>query len=277
MHHSRKIGFEGGQTPIFMRVAKRGFSNAAFTKEVSILNIRDLEGNFNSGEEVTPESLEHKNLIGKKLNNVKILGDGELTKSLQVNAHKFSASAVRKIENAGGSIFIINEFKNAELDKSSSNNSLRFQLMEDDLMHEKVLLNESESHTWKLPKNGEIVLQASVWKLKHRLSLSWKSDSTNCEQKFDSTILEFLQSDNSTKREITEKQTNTRIRMYESEMGDFYLTIPNGNKISHAYATTNIDNDLAMKAITSRLLKELPPVNITLAVKIEIQQFLNNA
>ncbi|TWT63799.1 50S ribosomal protein L15 [Rubinisphaera italica] len=260
-----------------MRVAKRGFSNAAFTKEVSILNIRDLEGNFNSGEEVTPESLEHKNLIGKKLNNVKILGDGELTKSLQVNAHKFSASAVRKIENAGGSIFIINEFKNAELDKSSSNNSLRFQLMEDDLMHEKVLLNESESHTWKLPKNGEIVLQASVWKLKHRLSLSWKSDSTNCEQKFDSTILEFLQSDNSTKREITEKQTNTRIRMYESEMGDFYLTIPNGNKISHAYATTNIDNDLAMKAITSRLLKELPPVNITLAVKIEIQQFLNNA
>ena len=94
-------GFEGGQTPLYMRFPKRGFSNAPFKKEYAIVNVKDLEERFEDGAVITPEVLREVGLVKKKL-PVKILGDGELTKKLTVKAHKFSASAKAKIEAAGG-------------------------------------------------------------------------------------------------------------------------------------------------------------------------------
>lgn len=100
-------GFEGGQMPLFRRLPKRGFTNI-FAKEIAIVNIEDLN-RFEDNTVVTPELLFSEGLVkkGKAKDGVKILGDGDLTKSLTVKAHKFSKSAAEKIESAGGKIEVI--------------------------------------------------------------------------------------------------------------------------------------------------------------------------
>ncbi|MDP7556855.1 MAG: 50S ribosomal protein L15 [Nitrospinaceae bacterium] len=91
--------FEGGQMPLYRRLPKRGFTNI-FRKEYTVVNISQLEG-LDAGSPVTPEVMKEKGLI-RKLGSVKILGNGELTGAVTVHAHKFSRSAVEKIEKSGG-------------------------------------------------------------------------------------------------------------------------------------------------------------------------------
>ncbi|CEM63263.1 50S ribosomal protein L15 [Treponema phagedenis] len=98
------IGFEGGQMPLYRRVAKKGFTNFPFKKEYVILNVDALEQKYTDGEVVDKESLILKRLIKNTRESVKLLGNGELTKKLTVNVDKISASAKEKIEKAGGSI-----------------------------------------------------------------------------------------------------------------------------------------------------------------------------
>ena len=93
-------GFEGGQMPLHRRVPKRGFTNI-FRVEYDIVNLGDLAERFEAGASVTPETLATARLA-RKSRPVKILGDGELKKALNVSAHKFSASAKASIEKAGG-------------------------------------------------------------------------------------------------------------------------------------------------------------------------------
>jgi large subunit ribosomal protein L15 len=93
-------GFEGGQMPLHRRVPKRGFTNI-FRIEYDIVNLGDLADRFEAGASVTPETLATARL-SRKSRPVKILGDGELKKALNVSAHKFSASAKARIEAAGG-------------------------------------------------------------------------------------------------------------------------------------------------------------------------------
>ncbi|MGH7185022.1 MAG: 50S ribosomal protein L15 [Pseudomonadota bacterium] len=97
-------GFEGGQMPLHRRVPKRGFTNI-FRVEYDIVNLSDLD-RFEAGQKVTPESLASLRLA-RKSRPVKILGDGEIAKALNVSAHKFSASAQAKIEAAGGRCEVI--------------------------------------------------------------------------------------------------------------------------------------------------------------------------
>ncbi len=98
-------GFEGGQTPFFKRLKKRGFTN--FTrKEYSTVNIMELN-RYAEGTVVTPELLLQDRLITKLLSGLKILGDGSLDVKLTVKAHKFTKSALEKIEAAGGSVEVI--------------------------------------------------------------------------------------------------------------------------------------------------------------------------
>ena len=99
------VGFEGGQTPIFRRVPKRGFNNFARVEYVPV-NIAVLN-QFENGTEVTPELLREHGIVKKVSDLVKILGDGELEKQLTVSAHKFSKTAVSKITNAGGSVKVL--------------------------------------------------------------------------------------------------------------------------------------------------------------------------
>jgi large subunit ribosomal protein L15 len=94
-----RIGFEGGQMPLYRRIPKRGFTNI-WKVEYETVNVADLN-NFDSDTEITPELLAEKRLVRKKL-GVKILGDGKLEKKLTVKANKFSKSAIEKIEAAGG-------------------------------------------------------------------------------------------------------------------------------------------------------------------------------
>ena len=111
-------GFEGGQTPLQRRLPKRGFTNAPFSKEVSLVNISALERVFADGEEVNVLTLVEKGLIRPKKSEqrdikkgtiVKILGNGELSKKLTVSAYAFSASALQAIEKVGGKALIIKE------------------------------------------------------------------------------------------------------------------------------------------------------------------------
>lgn len=93
-------GFEGGQTTLARRLPKRGFTN--FNRvEYAIVNVKDLN-RFEDGTDVTPALLKEVGLVRKELNGVKILGEGELTKKLNVTAAKFSKSAKEAIEKAGG-------------------------------------------------------------------------------------------------------------------------------------------------------------------------------
>ncbi|MCR4321859.1 MAG: 50S ribosomal protein L15, partial [Candidatus Brocadiaceae bacterium] len=99
------IQFEGGQTPLFRRLPKRGFNNP-FKKEYSIVNVKDI-ARFDKGANVNPEKLMDAGLIKKVLNGVKVLGDGEIKIPLTVSAHKFSKVAIEKIKAAGGEIKVL--------------------------------------------------------------------------------------------------------------------------------------------------------------------------
>lgn len=99
-------GFEGGQMPLQRRVPKRGFVNI-FRTEMAIVNVAALEAAYNAGDVVTIESLIEKGLVKKVLDGVKVLGYGEITKALTVQANAISESAKQKIEAAGGKIEVI--------------------------------------------------------------------------------------------------------------------------------------------------------------------------
>lgn len=99
------LGFEGGQTPIYRRIPKRGFTNI-HRVEYAIVNIEQLN-RFENGVEVSPELLIETGLVKKEYNGIKILGVGTLEKKLTVKAHKFSKSAVTLIEQAGGKVEVI--------------------------------------------------------------------------------------------------------------------------------------------------------------------------
>ena len=104
--YSRRYGFEGGQMPLVRRLPKRGFTNI-FRVEFQVINLRDLERAFASGDAVSPEALLEKGLVRRSKQPIKVLGDGDLTKKLIVQAHKFSAAARTGIENAGGSCEVV--------------------------------------------------------------------------------------------------------------------------------------------------------------------------
>lgn len=105
--HTQRLGFAGGQMPLFRLVAKRGFNNHAFATKVAAINLYSLEEAFNDGDEVTPELLKKRGLAQGKFDVVKILGDGELSKKLSVKAHRFSKSAEEKIKASGGSVEVL--------------------------------------------------------------------------------------------------------------------------------------------------------------------------
>ena len=98
--------FEGGQTPLYKRLPRRGFSNAKFTTKYAVVNVSDLN-RFKDGETVTPELLKEAGLVKKELNGVKVLGNGVLEKKLTVKANVFTNSAITKIEELGGTTEVI--------------------------------------------------------------------------------------------------------------------------------------------------------------------------
>ncbi len=99
--------FEGGQTPIYRRLPKRGFNNARYTTRYSTINLSDLNKFFNDGDVVTPEILKERKIIKKELSGLKVLGTGTLEKKLTIKANRYSQSAVSKIEQAGGKAEVI--------------------------------------------------------------------------------------------------------------------------------------------------------------------------
>ena len=99
----RPKGFEGGQMPLYRRLPKWGFKNP-FRKHFEVINVSALEANFSDGENIDPTKLHEKRLIRSETALVKILGEGTLGKKLTVKAHKFSKSAVQKINQAGGKV-----------------------------------------------------------------------------------------------------------------------------------------------------------------------------
>jgi len=100
-----RLGFEGGQMPLYRRIPKRGFTNI-WRKEMAIVNVGDLNA-FDAGTEVTIELLQQKGLIKKAPHGLKVLGDGALEKNLTVKANKFSKAAQEAIEKAGGKAEVI--------------------------------------------------------------------------------------------------------------------------------------------------------------------------
>ena len=98
--------FQGGAMPLVRRVPKRGFNNR-WAAVVVIVNVEDLDDAFDNGDEVTPEVLRAKRLIGSRYDFVKVLGNGELTKKLKISAHRFSKTALEKIEKAGGKVNVL--------------------------------------------------------------------------------------------------------------------------------------------------------------------------
>lgn len=99
--------FQGGQTPIYRRIPKRGFNNKRFETKFATINLSDLERHFKDGDVVTPEVLMERGIIKKQLSGVKVLASGELTHKLTVKANRFSSASVTKIENAGGKAEVI--------------------------------------------------------------------------------------------------------------------------------------------------------------------------
>lgn len=103
----QKAGFEGGQMPLIRRVPKRGFNNARFARRIAEINLEVLEKTFADGDVITPGVLEERGLLKGTYEELKILGDGELTKKLTISAHRFSRAAKEKIEKAGGQVQVL--------------------------------------------------------------------------------------------------------------------------------------------------------------------------
>lgn len=101
-----RVGFEGGQLPLFRRLGKRGFNNARFRTVYATVNVSDLN-RFEENTVVTPELLIETGMIKKQLDGIKVLGNGELSKKLTVKANVFSKTAKEKIERAGGKTEVI--------------------------------------------------------------------------------------------------------------------------------------------------------------------------
>ena len=93
--------FEGGQTPLFKRLPKRGFTNVS-RKEYAVVNLGDINEKFEAGTTVDVEALKNAGLIKKEYEGVKVLGNGEIAKALTIKAAKFSKTALEKISQAGG-------------------------------------------------------------------------------------------------------------------------------------------------------------------------------
>lgn len=104
--YSRRPGFEGGQMPLQRRVPKRGFNNI-FTTEYAIINVSSLEKKFEAGATVDAQALIEAGVIKKALDGVKILGNGEITKAINVKVAAISESAKAKIEAAGGKVEVL--------------------------------------------------------------------------------------------------------------------------------------------------------------------------
>ena len=100
-----RLGFEGGQMPLYRRLPKRGFTNIWGT-EYTIINVDDLN-RFDADTVVTPELLVEAGIVKKVMDGIKVLGNGKLDKKIEVKAHKFSKTAIEKIEAAGGKAEVI--------------------------------------------------------------------------------------------------------------------------------------------------------------------------
>jgi large subunit ribosomal protein L15 len=105
---SRRPGYEGGQMPLYRRVPKRGFTNARFRTDYTVLNVDLLEG-FDAGATVDLEAVLARGLTRRTAPLFKVLGDGKLTKALTVRAQKFSKSAAEKIRSVGGTVVELDE------------------------------------------------------------------------------------------------------------------------------------------------------------------------
>jgi len=101
-----RLGFEGGQMPLYRRIPKRGFTSMS-RKEYALVNLSTLNDRFEDGAEVTPAALVEAGVVKNAKDGIKVLGNGEISKKLTVKAHKFSASASAAIEAAGGKTEVI--------------------------------------------------------------------------------------------------------------------------------------------------------------------------
>ena len=101
-----RLGFEGGQMPLYRRLPKRGFSNTPFKVRYATINLSDLN-RFEDGALVTPEILKEIGLVKNQLDGIKVLGNGTLEKKVNVKAHKFSSVAKEQIEKMGGKAEVI--------------------------------------------------------------------------------------------------------------------------------------------------------------------------
>lgn len=99
--------FQGGQSPLYRRLPKRGFNNKRFETKYACINLSDLNTYFNDGDEVSPEILKERGIIKKQLSGIKVLASGKLEKKLTVKANRFSNAAITAIEAAGGKTEVI--------------------------------------------------------------------------------------------------------------------------------------------------------------------------
>lgn len=98
--YKSRAGYEGGQFRLFMKLPIRGFSNFEFKKRIETINLSQIDAVFNDGDTVNEETLRQKRLIASKCDGIKILGDGELTKKVKIEANAISASAKDKLQKA---------------------------------------------------------------------------------------------------------------------------------------------------------------------------------
>ena len=99
--------FQGGQSPLYRRIPKRGFNNTRFETKFATINVGQLNKLFKDGDTITPEVLKERGIIKKQLSGIKVLSAGVLYKKLTIKAQRFSSSAVTKIEAAGGKAEVI--------------------------------------------------------------------------------------------------------------------------------------------------------------------------
>ena len=98
--YRRRLGYEGGQMRLYMKLPSRGFSNFNFRNGFAVINLYRIEEAFNDGEEVTLETLKAKRMIKTNAKQVKILGDGELTKKVKITVHAATSKAKEKLQEA---------------------------------------------------------------------------------------------------------------------------------------------------------------------------------
>jgi len=257
---SNSPAFEGGQSPLYRRIAKRGFSNRRFEVKIGTVNLGAIDRVFEATEEITPASLRERALVPSKAEIIKVLGDGQLTKPFRIRSHRFSKSALAKIEACGGSAV-----------------TLAPPRLTGAVMEDFAATAESDpfcSHySWSSPGHPRTVCNLLRWPDDKIITLSWETGTIRSIRRIPNGSRKSARIEYAIRHAMS---AGNELHSFESTLGDVHIWNVEGNS-QHGpirRISCNIDDKTEMKSVAFQLMKSFKPLGFSKQNFIEVRVHL---